>query len=160
ETPADWTTVDAQAELIRRWLRSFGPGTVADICWWTGLGARAVKRALESIGAVEVELDGEAGVVLADDVEPVAAAEPWVALLPALDPTPMGWKGRDWFLGPHAQLLFDRSGNIGPSVWLSGRIVGGWSQQSSGEVAVRLLEDVGAETSAKIDQAAQQLGQW
>ena len=37
-----------------------------------------------------------------------------VALLPALDPTPMGYVERDWFLGPHAPALFDRSGNIGP----------------------------------------------
>jgi len=34
------------------------------------------------------------------------AGEPWAALLPALDPTTMGWSERDWYvgleLGPHA----------------------------------------------------------
>src|SRR2546428_262731 len=26
----------ARAELVRRWLAAYGPGTVADIKWWTG----------------------------------------------------------------------------------------------------------------------------
>jgi hypothetical protein len=60
----------------------------------------------------------------------------------------MGWQSREWFLGPHAPALFDRTGNIGPSVWLAGRIVGGWAQRASGEVVVRLLEDVGTEAEA------------
>jgi hypothetical protein len=156
----EWTTEDAQAELIRRWLASFGPGTVADLRWWTGLTAREVQRALGTLDAVEVDLGSERGVVLPSDFEPVPAPAPWVALLPALDPTPMGWKGRDWLLGPHAPMLFDRSGNIGPSVWSDGRIVGGWTQRSSGEVAIRLLEDVGRDTRVAVDEAAQSLGAW
>ena len=89
------------------------------------------------LDTAEVDLGGGAtGVVLADDLEPVAAPEPWVALLPALDPTPMGWSGRAWFLGDHGALLFDRSGNVGPTVWADGRIVGGWAQRDDGEIAV------------------------
>ena len=26
----------ARAELVRRWLTTFGPGTTGDIKWWTG----------------------------------------------------------------------------------------------------------------------------
>ena len=53
---------------------------------------------------VEVGLDGGAtGLVLAGDFEPVAPpAEPWTAFLPGLDPAPMGWTARDWYLGPTA----------------------------------------------------------
>jgi hypothetical protein len=133
---------------------------VADLRWWTGLTARDVQRALATLGACEVDLGAERGVVLPTDLEPVAAPPSWVALLPALDPTPMGWKGRDWFLGPHAPLLFDRSGNIGPSIWSDGRIIGGWAQRPSGEIAVRLLEDVGRNTRVAVDEAAHKLGVW
>jgi hypothetical protein len=154
----------AQAELVRRWLAAFGPGTVADIKWWTGLTGAAVKQALASLGAVEVELDDGsgvgAGVVLPGDEAPVRAAGPWVALLPALDPTAMGWSQRAWYLGPHAGALFDRSGNVGPTVWSDGRIVGGWAQRADGEVVVRLLEDVGADTAAEIERSAQRLAEW
>ncbi|HEX2376520.1 MAG TPA: crosslink repair DNA glycosylase YcaQ family protein, partial [Gaiellales bacterium] len=109
----------------------------------------------------EVDLGGGApGLVLANDGEPVAPPEPWVALLPALDATPMGWRERGWFLCGHGPALFDRSGNIGPSVWADGRIVGGWAQRRDGEVAVRLLEDVGADARAAIEAAAERLRVW
>jgi hypothetical protein len=154
-----WSAAAAQTELIRRWLAAFGPGTVADIKWWTGLSAGEVKRALAEIRPVEVELDdGATGLVLAGDAEPVAPPEPWVALLPALDPTPMGWTERGWYLGEHRAALFDRSGNIGPTVWCDGRIVGGWAQRPDGEIAVRLLEDIGADRAKEVTVAAKRLG--
>jgi len=148
---------EAQAELARRWLRTFGPGTAGDLKWWTGWPVRDVKRALAAVGAVEVALDGGSGLVLPGDLEPVPPPEPWVALLPSLDPTPMGWIERDWYLGEHRAPLFDRTGNIGPTVWSDGRIIGGWAQRKDGEVAVRLLEDVGSEVEAAVDKAAGEL---
>ena len=157
---AEWPTAAAQAELARRWLAAFGPGTAADLRWWTGLTARQVRTALAQLGPVEVDLDGTTGFVLPDDLEPVPAGEPWAALLPALDPTPMGWSERGRFLGDHAPVLFDRSGNVGPTVWWDGRIIGGWAQRKEGEIVFRLLEDVGAESVAAVDAAAELLGAW
>src|SRR5258708_35110176 len=113
---------------MRCWLRSFGAGTLTDLKWWTGLTMGEVKRALQQLDTVEVDLDeGTSGLVLADDASPTSPLEPWVALLPALDATPMGYAERGWFLGPHAARLFDRSGNIGPTIWTDGRIVGRWA---------------------------------
>ena len=157
---AELPTEVARVELARRWLWSYGPGTAADLKWWTGWTAGEVNRVLREIEPVEVDIDGGTGLVLADDLAPVPAVEPWVALLPALDPTPMGWTGRGWFLGEHAPALFDRSGNIGPTVWWDGRIVGGWAQRTDGEIAFRLLEDVGAAAVAAVQAAADQLARW
>ena len=99
--------------------------------------------------------------MLAADAEPVAAPAPWVALLPALDPAPMGWQERAWYLGEHRASCFDRSGNIGPTVLADGRIVGGWAQRKpGGEVVVRLLEDVGAETERAVAEEAARLRAW
>ena len=132
----------ARAELVRRWLASYGPGTLTDIKWWTGWTLRHTREALAANGAAEVELDGGTGYVLADDDAPTPSSEPWAALLPALDPTSMGWKERDWYFGDHVADLFDRNGNAGPTVWASGRVVGGWGQRENGTVAVRYLEDI------------------
>ena len=41
-------------------------------------------------------------------------AEPSAAL-PTLDPTTMGWKEREWYLGLHGTTLFDSNGNAGPT---------------------------------------------
>jgi hypothetical protein len=151
---------DARAELVRAWLRSSGPGTETDLRWWTGLGARPIREALAAVGAATVELDEGTGFVLAEDVEPTPAPAPSAALLPTLDPTTMGWKERDWYLGPHAEVLFDRNGNAGPTVWWDGRVVGGWSQRRDGEIVYRLLEDVGSDAEAAVDAEAARVASW
>jgi hypothetical protein len=152
----------AQVELIRRWLRAFGPGTVVDLKWWSGLTSGEVRRALEQLDVAEVDLDDGPGIVLADDLEPVPERliEPWVALLPALDTTPMGYSDRAWFLGGHAPKIFDRSGNIGPTVWCDGRIVGGWAQRKNGTLAYKLLEDIGSSAEKAVESAAHALSCW
>jgi len=158
---AELPVADARTELVRRWLAAFGPGTVADLRWWTGWTAAQVKAALTAIGPVEVDMDGEVGLVLPDDEAPVKAPAPWVALLPALDPTPMGWSGsRSWYVGEHAKALFDRSGNIGPTVWCDGRVVGGWAQRADGEVVFRLLEDIGTAAAVAVAKEADRLREW
>jgi hypothetical protein len=144
----------AWSQIAKLWLRSYGPATADDLQWWTGWTKTRTKAALATLDTVEVDLDGMSGLLLADDVEPVVAPEPWVALLPALDPSAMGWKHRDFCLGPHRSMVYDINGNAGPTVWADGRIVGGWAQRDDGEVVVRLLDDVGAETSALIDDRA------
>ena len=85
-----------------------------------------------------------------DDGPVAGPAEPWAALLPGLDPTAMGWQERDWYLAPDLRsALFDRSGNVGPTVWWDGRVVGGWAQRASGEVVWRLLDTDGVGREAR-----------
>ena len=169
ERVAAYAEATAQAELVERWLRAYGPGTTGDLRWWTGWTLGTVRRTLADLDTVEVDLDdGATGLVMADDVEPGVAGssapgdgpEPWIALLPSLDPTTMGWAGRDWYLGPHRPALFDRNGNAGPTIWLDGRVVGGWGQRPDGEVVTRLLEDVGSGATAAIDARAATLTAW
>jgi hypothetical protein len=106
-------------------------------------------------------MDDASGWLLLDDLETTREPKEWVNFLPALDPTAMGWSHRDWFLPPkHVSQLFDRSGNLGPTIWLDGQVVGGWAQRPTGEVVVRLLEDVGQEAKSAIEREAQRLQEW
>ena len=156
-----WPPERAHAELVRRWLTAFGPGTVRDIQWWAGWTVARTKAALKGAGAVQVGLDGgRDGFVLPDDHETTPEPEPWIALLPALDTTTMAWAERDFYLGGHAKQLFDTNGNAGPTIWVDGRVVGLWAQRASGEVVTRLLEDVGRATTAAIDAEAARLSGW
>jgi hypothetical protein len=146
--------------LVERWLRTFGPGTAADIKWWLGSTVAAVRRALAVLEAIEVDLDGRTGHLLPDDLEPTEPVGPWGALLPSLDPTTMGWFEREWYLGDYKAELFDTSGNAGPTVWWEGRIVGGWRQGDVGEVILQLLEDVGADALQILEREAARLTDW
>lgn len=161
----------ARVELVRGWLATYGPGTVADIKWWTGWTVGEVKKALAGLELTEVEVEvgpggepgGEVvapGFVLVGDEPGPKATDPWVAFLPALDPAVMGWKDRGWYLGEHGQVLFDRSGNPGPTVWCGGRIVGGWAQRTDGDVVFRLLADIGREAEAAVEAEAARVLAW
>jgi hypothetical protein len=163
----------ARAELVRRWLRSFGPGTTDDIAWWTKWTKAQVKAALAAVGAVEVSADtgGDDNSIapawaLADDLDdtPEAAGAPDgvepVSLLPSLDSTVMGWRERGWYLGPQGPALFDRNGNAGPTVWVGGRAVGAWSQREGGQVVASILEPVDVDTAERVAAAAERLTAW
>ena len=150
----------AQAELLHRWLAAFGPATETDLRWWTGWTARDVRAALAAVPYAEVDLGGPTGYVLAGDLDPTPPPAPTAALLPTLDPTTMGWKERDWYLGPHASRLFDTNGNAGPTIWWDGRVVGGWSQRRDGEIVFEVLEDVGRDAHAAIESEAARLAAW
>jgi hypothetical protein len=148
------------AELVRSWLRTFGPGTEADIVWWLGATKAAVRRALADVDAVEVGLSQGTGWVLPDDLADEDPVEPWAALLPALDPTTMGWKERAFYLGDHAERLFDTNGNAGPTAWWDGRIVGGWTQREDGRVLVVPAERLGRDAKRALEEKATALTEW
>jgi hypothetical protein len=150
----------AHARLLRAYLAAFGPATTTDLRWWTGWTAARTTATIEAIGAIEVALDDGSGWLLPGDLAPTTAPGPWVALLPSLDATPMGWKERAWFLGDHAPALFDRNGNAGPTVWADGRVVGGWGRTGEGSIAVRLLEKVPAATERRIAREAAAIEAW
>lgn len=160
----DLPPAEAQRELLRRWLMACGPATEGDLKWWTGWRVTEVRRALTAIGAVPVTVEGGVtAYVSPGDEEPVPAAEPWAALLPGLDPTAMGWQDRDWYLAPELRpALFDRSGNVGPTVWWDGRVVGGWAQRPDGEVVWRVLDEEGlaGEAHEAIATEAARLASW
>jgi hypothetical protein len=165
---ADWLTASpaaespesARADLVRTWLRSFGPATVADIKWWFGNTLTWTRQALRDVEAVEVDMDGTPGFVLPDDLEESPEPGRWGALLPGLDITTMGWFDRDWYLGDHRSQVFDRNGNAGPTVWWNGRVVGGWAQDSEARVQLHLLDDVGRDGRKALNLRAKELTDW
>ncbi len=141
--PNEVDEVEGRDLLLERYLRAFGPATLTDIRWWTGWTLRDVRHSLKSIGAAVVDLESrQDGFVLRGDLETSGVDPTVVSFLFGLDPTVMGWKERDWYLDPrHVSTLFDRNGNAGCTVWIDGRVVGGWGQKADGTVVYSLLDD-------------------
>lgn len=129
------------AALADRYLRRFGPATTVDLQWWAGWTRTTTTQALGDCAAVPVELDGGRGWLAAGD-EDAPDPKPWVAALPGLDPTTMGWKERDWYLPAAAADTFDRNGNAGPTLWVDGRVVGAWAQHRDGRLLSHHVEPV------------------
>nr|WP_246324573.1 winged helix DNA-binding domain-containing protein [Petropleomorpha daqingensis] len=152
----DVDPIRAQRDLARRWLTRFGPATFEDLQWWTGWTKTTTGQALAQLPIETVDLHGAEGITLTDpDDEPGSEEpEPTATLLPALDPTPMGWKSRDWFLGIDSRSLFDRAGNIGPTLWWDGEIIGSWAVTPHGDVRTTVLADRGVAAAQAIERAA------
>ncbi len=145
---------EAKVRLVEGYLERFGPVTETDVAWWTGWPLGATRKAINQLETVDV---GDGLMALGHDVDPVDVPAEAAALLPALDPTPMGWKQRDWFLPEDWSSLYDRMGNVGPTVWWCGEVVGAWATQKDGRVVTRLLTDRGAAAAKAVDEAAEQL---
>ncbi|MBM6399522.1 winged helix DNA-binding domain-containing protein [Phycicoccus sonneratiae] len=162
EVPAPLDGRAAHAEIIGRWLRAFGPGTEDDLRWWLGGTLGTVRAALGDLGAVPVGLDGtdDVGWLLPDDLDPVDAPDPWAALLPTLDPTVMGWRGRGSYLGGHGPALVDTAGNAGTTAWWDGRVVGCWVQGEDARVRIGLLDRLPAAARRALDAEAERLTTW
>nr|MBA2463771.1 winged helix DNA-binding domain-containing protein [Nocardioidaceae bacterium] len=149
----------AAGPLADLWLRRFGPATSTDLQWWMGWTAALTTHALSASRAVPVELEPAAGSgrsarsgwVAEGDEEVVGGSGRWVAVLPGLDPTVMGWKQRDWYLHSACADAFDRFGNAGPTLWVDGRVVGAWAQARAGELRTHYFVPVPAGRRREID---------
>jgi len=153
------------ATLVRHWLWTFGPATEGDLTWWLGSTRSAARKALSDVDATQVTLeDGSTGWVLPGDtldLEAPARPEPWVALLPTLDPTTMGWRERGFYLDrSYIPYLFDSAGNAGTSVWVNGRIVGCWVQHEHERVRLVLMEDISRHQRRLLDVEVARLEQF
>ncbi|GAA3624201.1 winged helix DNA-binding domain-containing protein [Microlunatus ginsengisoli] len=162
------TEQEAAARLAGAYLRRFGPVTTTDLQWWAGWTLGLTRKALAACAAVEVAVAGGSGWLAADDpaldpgLDPgfdggLDPAEPWVAVLPGLDPSTMGWKQRSWYLPESSAEAFDSVGNGGPTIWVDGRIVGAWAQNREGEIYLHYFEQVPARRRREVDDMVDEL---
>jgi hypothetical protein len=163
------TAAEGAATVAAAYVRAFGPVTTTDVQWWAGWSATVTKAALQRAAAVAVTMEDADGATvdgwISNDDPALDGAriesEPWIALLPSLDPTIMGWKQRRWYMGDletFGATVFDRNGNAGHSIWANGEVVGTWAQRADGEIVTELLRPVDTDQRRLIDARAEWLG--
>lgn len=152
---------DALTFLAGDYLQAYGPATVEDFVWWTGLPRQRCEPALMQHDPMRLE-DGHllwpAHARAFEQSRPVANR---VNLLPAWDAYPMGYADRSRLGRPDAvAAAFDRTGNSLPIVLVEGRIAGLWDFRLSRADVItidvnmfegaggRLWEDIEAEAGA------------
>lgn len=140
----------ARAELLRRYLRAFGPARRADFAAWVGVGARDAAAWWELVADELAPVDTAAGEawLLAEDLQALAAAELPSAengplLLPPGDPYLRAWD-RDTIVAPEWQSRVWRTVG-GPGVVLAGgEIVATWRPRKRGRRLTVAVEPFGA----------------
>ena len=129
----------ARTELVRRYLRSYGPASPDDISWWTGLPPLHVQRVITQLGrevlkypieGLPTELIG-----LRERVDtlrnPPENSRP-IQFLPLWDAYTLGWRDHrrlvDEALLPW---IYDANGNAVSVIVDEGRIIGLWQFRDS-----------------------------
>lgn len=129
---------NAEEELLRRYLRAFGPATPADFVAWTRVrrsDADAVWKRLEpELCSVRVgdDSDGEVLSLLASDLDALSAAEfdrPNVRLLPYFDTCLLGHAGRDFVDARHYNAVYRPQGWISAVLLVNGNVCGTWTSE-------------------------------
>jgi len=126
---------EGRAQVLRAYVRGYGPVTQRDAAWWTGMDLKRVKRAMEALEdeIVEIALKGSEGSWLmhAADAEELERAtlldQPSIAVLPANDPLMIGYADRSRFVDDIARpYVFDAAQNAAPVVLQDGKVVAVW----------------------------------
>lgn len=156
----------AEDELLRRYLRAFGPATPADFALWTGMtlsDATAIWKRQET-GLIPVSVEGWTAGVFRDDLRRLTArrSEPLpVRLLPYFDSYLLGHKARAHLVAlRHHKTVYSKAGWIAPVVLVNGRVAGVWAhtrERNRLRVRVTRFAEVSARSAAGIRGEAEKL---
>jgi hypothetical protein len=156
----------AWREIVRRYLRAYGPASREDFARWWGMQPAPAGRVLKASGRelAEVALEGYRGWVLTEDLAalPVARRRHPVRLLPSFDVYVTGTRPRRSLVEKRFEsLVFRRAGWISPVLLIDGRVAGVWKHEHTRgrtEVTVTPFSKLSAAHRKAIGGQAERLG--
>jgi hypothetical protein len=142
QCPKDWPKIEAIGELMRRYFYAFGPATLADFRYWTGLFAVDIKAAFKLVEPEleRLEVEGMVGdrFILGRLIE---ADIPKTTLLAKFDPLTLGQFDKALFLPlKDRDRVFRKAGQVEAGVLVDGKFVGTWRLARKGKGAEVTVE--------------------
>ena len=163
------TEEEARTQLVMKYVEHFGPVTLDDFSWWMPCKKTEGKKLVANLGEElsTIKIQGKQHLMSLSDLEEAASlaapSEPLVSFLPYEDHFPKAFTIRTWYLTEEAKkYLFPRrpehyrppemnpppsgpptgmnqSGEIRPSIWVDGKVVGRWEiDLSDGNTVVNI----------------------
>ncbi len=135
----------ARTETIRKYLRAYGPASMDDISWWTGLPLLQCQRSVAHLRRealrfhVDTYRDDMIG--LKETVELLrrkSGNDEEIQLLPPWDPYTLGWRCRKRVADKEVlPFIYDASGNATSVIVDNGKVIGVWQYRDN---EVNMLE--------------------
>jgi winged helix DNA-binding protein len=139
---ASWSTPDgeeAMREVLRRYLRTYGPASREEFARWWGTQPAPAGRVIASMPEgelTEVDVDGQRGWVLTEDVADLRrrrATAP-LRLVPAFDVYVIGTRPRASLVDQRFEdRVYRQAGWVSPVVLVDGRVAGVWRHDRTGD---------------------------
>ncbi|MCP4500803.1 MAG: winged helix DNA-binding domain-containing protein, partial [Deltaproteobacteria bacterium] len=130
----------ARMEVVRRYLRTYGPARPEDVAWWTGFTPLDVRRILDQFGRELIRFPvnglGEGLVGLKESFDAMRKSQgisaEGIYFLPLWDAYPLGWRDRTRVVDARfAPWVYDSAGNTTSVVVEEGKVIGLWQFRDS-----------------------------
>jgi len=161
---------EAQMELIRRYLRGYGPATPQDFAAWSGLPMQELTPAWQRVNdeLASVSIEGRKAWLLRNDLEGVQAqpkeGEQQVHLLPSFDVFLLSHRDKSPFVdAAYYKRVYRKAGWLSPVVLVDGRIAGVWSHQRRGhklQLTIEFFEGSSRSLCEAVEANAADLGRF
>jgi Winged helix DNA-binding domain len=160
---------DAERMLLNKYLRAFGPSTLADFALWAGFYVRDARQVWEqeADNIVPVDVEGwKAHVLRSDlsDLESMETDKPSVRLLPYFDSYLLGHKShRNIVDEKNHRKIYRPQGWVSPVLLVDGRAAGVWSHEQGKralEVRVSPFTKLSNQVISKTKDEAAELGRF
>lgn len=123
----DFSREASLEKLARRYFRSHAPATLDDFVWWSGLGVRECRRAVEAISTELEQLDGVAAPLYIHRDSRTRGCRFKTLCLPSYDEYLIGYKSRHYALECEFQSrAYNNFGIFYPVIVSGGKVVGNW----------------------------------
>ncbi len=135
------TEEEAAAGLAEMYLRVYGPASISDFAYWTGMRVRDARPIFESLsGSVtEVTVKDQKGklLILERDLRAIpdeGGGPCWARLLPEFDALVMGHRDKTRFLDPAVKSsVFLPLADVAATIMVNGRVDGVWKMRKKGK---------------------------
>jgi hypothetical protein len=159
---------DAWREIVRRYLRTYGPASREEFARWWGMQPAPAGRVLKALAEelAEVDIEGHRAWAMAEDVSALRATRlrATVRLLPGFDVYVTGTRPRESLVAPRFKdRVFRQAGWISPVVLVDGMVAGVWRHERNGrriDVTVELFGKLGSAHGKAITEEADRLGRF
>jgi uncharacterized protein YcaQ len=161
--------ITSQRLLLRSYLGAYGPATVQDFAFWSGISMKDSKEVWNSLAQelAEVSIEGQRKSILSRDCDELAESNfdgEVVRLLPGFDPYLLAHAQKDHILSDrHYKRVYRNQGWITPVILVDGRIAGIWSFVKKGKalsLRAELFEKLRKPLLMRIHDEAESLGKF
>ena len=167
--PLKLSEEQARAELLRWYLRAYGPATLRDFAHWSGMPASEV-RPLPSLLAAdldEIRIQDSVSLLLREDLHALKAAAGGtnsIRLLPHFDPYLLAHREKDHLvLAKYYKRVYRNQAWISPVVLVDGAVAGTWSykiQRKELAVAVDAFNRISMTVKTRIAEESESLAEF
>jgi len=160
DEPAELDGAEARIELVRRYLRAFGPATKADIAEWSGLAVRDFVHALDGLATYRNE-EGRELFDVPRAPRPAADTPAPVRFLPKWDNTLLGHADRRRVISDELRRgVIGKNGDVAATVLVDGIVAATWSYDRDRRVTVEYVAPATRTQKADVTAEADRLQAW